>query len=95
MLSMKKFSIQTELPVTILREGKSYIAYTPALDISTVGKTHEEAQKRFVELVEIFFQELSEMGTLEEVLKSLGWSKVRSKWFSPVVVSQNSILISA
>ena len=46
---MKKAQFQFALPVSILREGDSFIAYTPALDLSTVGDTLEQAQKRFEE----------------------------------------------
>ena len=43
------------------------MAYTPALDLSTSGTTLEEAKKNFTEAVEIFFDEIVKMGTLEDV----------------------------
>lgn len=46
---MKKLTFQANLPVTFLREGKKFVAYTPALDLSTSGDTLEQAQKRFAE----------------------------------------------
>ena len=88
-LSMAKNDFQfIKLPVSFLREGKQYIAYTPALDLSTCGKTFKEAKKRFGEIVEIFFDELARNGTLEDVLVDLGWKKVQTEWIPPVVVSQ-------
>ncbi|MEK7636828.1 MAG: hypothetical protein AAB402_00355 [Patescibacteria group bacterium] len=45
------------LPVSILREGKRFIAYTPALDLSTSGKTFDQAKQRFAEAAELFFEE--------------------------------------
>ncbi len=77
-----------KLSVSILKEGKRYIAYTPTLDLSTSGKTYEEARKRFEEIVTIFFEELVKKGTLEEVLLGLGWNKLQAKWNPPIVVSQ-------
>ena len=44
---MKKMRIDFQLPVSFLKEDKRFIAYTPALDLSTSGKTYEEARKRF------------------------------------------------
>jgi predicted RNase H-like HicB family nuclease len=44
--------------VAILREGKRFVAYTPALDLSTSGKTQAEAKARFQEAAELFFEEL-------------------------------------
>jgi hypothetical protein len=85
---MKKLSVKAiNLPVTIFKEGKSYVAYSPALDLSTCASTYKKAQVRFSEIVDIFFEELSEMGTLESVLTGLGWQKVKSNWQPPVVVS--------
>lgn len=81
------------LPVTIFREGKAYVAYTPALDLSTAGKTEAQAKKMFAEAIEIFFEELSEMGTLERVLKELGWTNVRGSLQPPKVVKHNFMKI--
>lgn len=87
---MKKLNLELKIPVSILREGKKYVAYTPALDLSTSGKNYEEVKKRFKEIVNIFFEELIKKGVLEEVLNDLGWRRVQTKWNPPVVVSQES-----
>lgn len=82
--------LEFKLPVSILREGKKFVAYTPALDLSTSGKSYEEAKRRFSEIVNIFFEELIKKGTLEEVLRDLGWKRVQARWSPPVVISQES-----
>ena len=87
---MKKAGLEFKLSVSILREDKSFIAYSPALDLSTSGKTYEEAKERFNEVVGIFFEEIIKEGTLEEVLQDLGWKKIKRKWNPPIVVSQES-----
>ena len=85
---MKKLAIKAvNLPVTIFKEGKSYVAYSPALDLSTSASTYKKAQTNFSEIVAIFIEELVEMGTLDIVLRELGWQKVKSNWQPPVVVS--------
>ncbi len=80
--------VVTQLPVSIFKEGKQFVAYTPALDLSTSGKSYDEVKNRFQEIVGIFFEELVKKGTLEEVLTSLGWQKVKKQWEPPLVVSQ-------
>lgn len=85
---MKKVTLQFSLPVAVLREGDQFVAYTPALDLSTSGNTYEEAKKRFEEAVGIFFEETMKMGTLDEVLSDLGWKKANNEWTPPVIVSQ-------
>ena len=84
---MKNVKLEFNLPVSILKEGDTFIAFTPALDLSTCGDTFEEAKKRFSEIVNIFFEELVKKGTLEDVLLDLGWKKFQSRWNPPVVVS--------
>ncbi len=61
---MKKLQYQLSLPVTFLKEGSSFVAYSPALDLSTVGDTFEQAKARFEEAVQIFFEEIAEKGTM-------------------------------
>lgn len=80
--------LDVSLPVIILREGKYFIAHSPVLDLSTSGKSFEEVKKRFVEVVDIFFEELIQMGTLDEVLADLGWQKVQKRWQPPTLVAQ-------
>ena len=79
------------LSVLFLREGKKFIAYSPALDISTCADNFEDAKKNFEDLVEIFFDELEEAGTLEEVLTECGWRRVsrgKSRWLPPRIVGR-------
>ena len=87
---MRKVMLEISLPVSILREGKKFVAHTPALDLSTSANSFEKVRERFNEIVNIFFEELIKRGTLEDVLQDLGWRKVQRKWTPPVVVSQES-----
>mgnify|MGYP001573716529 FL=1 len=82
--------LNLQLPISIFREGKYFIAYTPVLDLSTSGKNYEEVKKRFKEAVSIFFEELVKKGTLDEVLESLGWQKIKKQWSPPPLISQES-----
>lgn len=86
---MENINLQFKLPVSVIREGKKYIAYSPVLDLSTSAKSFEIVKKRFSELVCLFFEELIKKGTLEEVLRDLGWNKVQKNWSPPMVVSQD------
>ena len=80
--------------MSITKQAKSYVAYTPALDISTTGKTEKEVKKRFESLVEIFLDEIFSAGTANEVLRELGWSRVERKWTPPKVVRSRSVGVS-
>lgn len=67
-------SASITLPVTIFQEDGSFVAYTPALDLSTAAPTEAEAKRMFGEAVHAFFEELTEAGTLFTVLQELGWT---------------------
>jgi len=82
-------SFEFNLPVSIFKEGETFVAYTPALDISTHGDSLEEAKKQFSELVRIFIQELEQTGKTDEVLQSLGWQKVDHLWQAPIEVDHS------
>lgn len=85
---MQKSIKSLNLPVSFLKEDNQFVAYTPALDLSTCGKTLEEAKKNFAEAVEIFFDEIISMGTFEEVLLDLGWKKQNEDLIPPIVISR-------
>ena len=82
------------LRVEFLREGKMYIAYSPALDLSTCGKTFQEAKKNIKEAVGLFFEECEKDGNLKEVLESLGWIKSNKNGLEPpIYVGQDNVEI--
>ena len=87
---MKKTFLKVKLPVSVFKEGKFFIAYTPALDISTSGKTYAEVKQRFDEVVKIFFEEIIDKGTFKEVLQELGWRKIHKEWSPPPIVAHEA-----
>jgi predicted RNase H-like HicB family nuclease len=66
---------ELKLAVNFIKEGKSIVAYSPALDISTAGKDKREARKNFEEMVSMFFEDIIERNTIKDVLSDLGWKK--------------------
>lgn len=81
-------SIGASLPLLFLKEGKSFIAYSPALDLSASGTTIAKAKKSFEQIITLFFEELVERGTLEEVLRDMGWFKQNSEWQPPIEIQE-------
>lgn len=92
---MNQFTQQmsVSLPVALIKEGGHVVAYTPALDLSTSGKDEAEAKVHFNEIVKIFFDDLIEQGTLNEVLTDMGWKRMNSVW-NPPIISQQSVQVS-
>lgn len=94
-MASKKAQAVFQIPVTTFKEGKMFVAYSPAFDLSSCGETFEKAQKNFEEAVDIFIEECMKDKTLGEVLESLGWQKLKKgKWSPPNVISQKDVPIS-
>jgi len=90
MKKQTQLKVDYKLPVVITKEKSGmFVIGSPILDIVTQGKDLEEAKKRFRELAGIFFEEVMAMGTLEEVLTSFGWAKIKREWQPPVVVESS------
>jgi hypothetical protein len=90
----KPMRLEGTIPVVFFREGRSVIAYSPAVDLSTCGTTVEKAGAAFKEATQLFFEELVAMGTLEIVLKDLGWRIVRNEWVAPKLIARKNEKIS-
>jgi predicted RNase H-like HicB family nuclease len=61
------------------KENGWYIAHCPPLDISTQGRTEDEAKKNLVEASELFVVSCFERGTFEQALRELGWHVVAGR----------------
>jgi predicted RNase H-like HicB family nuclease len=62
-----------QLSIQVWRKGTMFIATCPELDFISQGCTRDEARENLLEVIEIQFEEMSEMGTLEEYLEECGY----------------------
>lgn len=93
---MIKNFLKFQLQISFIKEGDQYVAYIPALDLSTSGHTLKQAQKMVKEIADIFFDECIKKGVLKEVLRGLGWRKTTASkggWIPPQLISQESMNI--
>jgi hypothetical protein len=80
---MREFVFDTH----IFREGETYVAYVPALDVSSCGATDEQARRNIRDSVRGFLATCAELGTLEEVLEEAGYRREGDRWVPPEFVS--------
>lgn len=83
--------LKANLGVIFFKEGEKFIAYSPALDLSSCGDSFAQAKKRFSEVANIFLDETIKMGTLEDVFTDCGWKKVsrpQKHWVPPAIIGQ-------
>lgn len=89
-MSRRVVQLNVNTPVLLLKERRSYIAFAPAFDLSASGTSPDRARKNFDTTLRIFLEELVERGTLEQVLRDLGWSKQSQKWQPPVEIAKTA-----
>lgn len=72
----------------IFKEGQTFIAYSPKLDISSCGNTIDEVRKNLKIAVRLFLEEAEKMGTLEDILQESGYEKTDiNVWETPRLVA--------
>jgi hypothetical protein len=76
-LDSKGYKLTLDI-VTYNEEGQ-VIAYSPALELSGVGHTDQEAIKDLLKVVTITFDYARTKGTFEVMLFDLGWRKLSEK----------------
>ncbi len=89
--------MEVNLTIELWRKGEWYVAKSPELDFISQEKTPQEARKNLEEVIDIQFQEMEEMGTLEEYLTECGFEIKNNAIFSKnevVGFERSSIQIS-
>jgi predicted RNase H-like HicB family nuclease len=76
-------AVSVGVDVLFLKEGRYVVAYAPALELSSYGRTEQAAKRAFEEALGIFLEETERKGTLERVLLRLGWTLSRSRYDPP------------
>lgn len=66
--------ITVSVIVFIRKEDDCFVAYCPALELSSYGDTEAEAREAFDDAMKVFLTETVKRGTLEKFLLELGWS---------------------
>ncbi len=80
--------------VHTFKEGKTYVAYVPELDLSSCGATDEEARKNIRDAVGGFLETSADMGTLSEILEEAGYEREGDTWQGPEFVSLDRLTLS-
>jgi len=83
-----------KLQFDIIKEGRDYIAYSPALDLATSGRTIAEAKRMFKEAVELFFETIIENGSFKDTLSNLGWQVSGKKLTPPLIIGRDVRTVS-
>ena len=63
------------ITIEVWQKGRWFVAKCPELDFISQGTTRDEAKKNLLEVIQIQFEEMGEIGTLNEYLAECGYDK--------------------
>jgi len=81
----------TTFTTQILKEGRTFVAHTPELDVSSCGGSKEKAVNNLKEAVRLFLEEAEKLGTLEQILEEAGYLKRRSRLEGPKLIGTQRV----
>lgn len=76
------------LQILYMKEGDTFVCYSPAFDLAAHGDSFEDAEKSFEITLKLFIEEVTKKGTWPQVLKEYGWEKVNREWTPPLILRQ-------
>ena len=82
--------IKATIPVIYLKEGATYICYSPAFDLAAHGDSFEDVQRSFARTIKLFIEQVTKKGTWKDVFKEYGWEKVKKEWNPPRIIGQDN-----
>jgi predicted RNase H-like HicB family nuclease len=71
-----------DLPATVKKRGKFYVAHCPLIDVTSQGDSKKEALDHLIEAIQLFIESCFDRGTLDEVLRACGF-EFRAKGSKP------------
>ena len=90
-ITRHKEKISVGLEVILVPQGDQFVAYCPALELSSYGDNMDEAYTAFGEALSIFLDDTAEKGTFEAVLIRLGWTLSKKEYVPPRIPLRKSM----
>ena len=86
--------MEIQFTTQIFKEGRTFVAHTPELDVSSCGGTKEKALSNLKEAVMLFLEEAEKMGTLNRILEEAGYLRRKSKLEGPKFIGTRRVSVS-
>lgn len=83
--------MEIQFTTQIFKEGRTFVAYTRELDVSSCGGTQRRAVANLKEAVRLFLEEAEKMGTLEQILEEAGYLKRKRKLQGPKLITTQRV----
>jgi predicted RNase H-like HicB family nuclease len=66
--------IKMNFDMIVFKEGETYVAYCPELDLSSCGNSVPHAKEMLRTAIRLFLEEAEKMGTLEDILSEVHYT---------------------
>ena len=83
--------MEIQFTTQIFKEGRSFVAHTRELDVSSCGGTQRSAVRNLKEAVRLFLEEAEKMGTLDRILEEAGYLKRNRKLQGPKFITTRRV----
>ncbi|MGA2715305.1 MAG: hypothetical protein ABSG41_19565 [Bryobacteraceae bacterium] len=83
--------MEIQFTTQIFKEGRTFVAHTRELDLSSCGGTRQKALRNLKEAVRLFLEEAERMGTLQQIIEEAGYLKRRSKLQGPKLITTQRV----
>lgn len=83
--------MEIQFTIQIFKEGRTFVAHTRELDVSSCGGTQQKAIRNLKEAVRLFLDEAGKMGTLEQILEEAGYLKRKTILMGPKLITTQRI----
>lgn len=80
----------------VFKEGDTFVAWSPELDVSSMGASMDDARHNLREAVTLFIGEAEKMGTLQDILDEAGYARIETGWRAPelLAIEKTAVAIS-
>jgi hypothetical protein len=83
--------MEIQFTTQIFKEGRTFVASTRELDLSSCGGTQQRALRNLKEAARLFLDEAEKMGTLPQILEEAGYLKKKSKLEGPKFIATKKV----
>jgi predicted RNase H-like HicB family nuclease len=86
--------MEIQFTTQVSKEGKTFVAHTPELDLSSCGDTEQKALENLNEAVTLFLEEADKLGMLNQILEEAGFLKHGNTLEGPEFIGTQRISLS-
>lgn len=69
-------TMTVSLPIQSKSESKYFVYYCPALDLWSVGKTREEAERDLIQSLQFLLERCSKYDSIDKIMSDCGYKNV-------------------